>query len=235
MDAMPTGRRGFTAIELLVTISIIAFMAALAAPAALEAINRSSVNRSADLILRVASQAQQFALRRQALSPQVESCAHYGVALIPDGTLCRVVLLYGDDAGDLMLADPADPASLPALDLLLPASARVLFAEDAAGLALVPLDRPLCWFYQYGTGRPLERPANQAPIGIATPTLVLDSKAAVKATIDYASVSSDEYPGSLPTIPKSPVCSRLCLQTHDGSLRLALAVYRPGLHHWVVQ
>lgn len=213
----PAMRRGFTLIEILVSVSIIAVLGLMAVPGTVRALARGGVNKGADEILRITGQAQILA-RRGVPSGPVESLPHYGVALLPlaDGRV-RLTIVYGDDAADTWLVD-----GIPGYEKTLPASLAVLVGQAEATPA--PLAAPLVWFYQYGSGRPIVSPADQRPVSIGT-------RSTPPRSADLVFTGEDTYyTQTLPAVPFSPVCSDLQVRhARGGSYVVAFTQYPIGL------
>lgn len=210
-------RRGFTLIEILVSVSIIAVLGLMAVPGTVRALARGGVNKGADDLMRIAAQAQVLA-RRGVPSGPVEGLPHYGVALLPlaDGRV-RITVVHGDDAGDTWLVE-----GVPGSEKTLPASlaVQVGFADGSPA----PLVAPLVWFYQYGSGRPIVSPTDQRPVAIGT-------RSTPPRPADRVFTGEDKYyTQTLPAVPFSPVCSDLQVRhARGGSYVVAYTQYPIGL------
>lgn len=212
---------GFTAIELLVVVSIIAIVSLLGLPALIQALRKDAVNRGGDLLLRTASQAQTLAKLAKPPSDLING-PHYGVALIEQAGRYRVQLIKGSATaagGYEVLQD--NPLSR---------QVRVWWCDpavSASGTPAIPLaGRDLIWFYQYGSGRPITAPPWQNPVSIGTPE---------QAARGQDAASGVFYMAALPYVGCSPVASHLSVRAADDRYRLSVSIYAVGLGSWIVQ
>lgn len=89
-------RGGFTAIELMVVVSIIILLVAMTVPSIFPAIRKGRVHDAANAILRVSSQARQLARTRS--QPLLATVPFYGVAVVVPGTGPAYAILIYDSA-----------------------------------------------------------------------------------------------------------------------------------------
>lgn len=162
-----THRRGFTAIELLIVILIMALLGSMAIPAILPALQRSRVNTAAAYVNEAAAQAQQMAQERYAGNDN----AHFGIYLGPDGSGTNIVAVtYGPPSTghtiDAIAAVGTDGA-LSNLDTLgvglseLSGDSQAVFVRELPATAIIYLGDTLIdangstsigWAYQFRTG-----------------------------------------------------------------------------------
>ncbi|MBA3847126.1 MAG: prepilin-type N-terminal cleavage/methylation domain-containing protein [Planctomycetes bacterium] len=90
-------RAGFTAIELMVVLIVILVLIGLAVPGLVGAMRKGSVNDAANAIMRVSSQARQFARTRPAPSttPGSPPAAYFGLVIVGDEQPNYVALTWG--------------------------------------------------------------------------------------------------------------------------------------------
>ncbi len=208
---------GFTIIELLISISVMSILGLMAVPGTVRAIARGSTNQAAEDLLRVAHQAEQFAKRGASEGPAALA-PHWGVALVEDNGTTYATVLYGATSNDEWMVD-----SQPGYRMTLPP----LFTIEAdTGGGLQPLSGRLAWFYQYGTGWPIERPDRQMPINVGT---------------EAQAVITQESSGSLgggfklfrqfvDAVPASPICLALRVRRNSSRYAVAVAVYDYGMN-----
>ena len=220
---------GFSAIELVMVISIISLLAAIATPAVLHAAGVARLSGAADVLLRVHREARLLAMTRQPVLGKT-----YGMAIVaPPGDEAYVVVLLGTTATDILMADDdgdgqpdTGAAARPLLRISLPRSVEMLVAQGFAGTA-VPFTGTLVWFYDWRTGVPLASAAATNPVSIGTrghPT--------ARATQTWTSAfgTNDLLALARPVVPPSPVCSELAVVARGtASPRIRVAIYDPGL------
>lgn len=220
---------GFTAIELVMVVSIIALLAAIATPAVLRAAQTARLAGAADGILRVHREVRILAMTR----PPVAGAA-YGMALVAtgDGGAYATALL-GSSASDVLMADDdgdgapdTGSAARPLLLVPLPRSVELHVAQGAAGTA-APLAATLSWFYAWRTGAPRQTASAGSPISIGT-----RGHATARATQYFTSAygANDLLALARPVVPPSPVCSELAVVARGTTApRIRIAIYDPGL------
>lgn len=233
-------RRGFTAIELLVVIGLIATITAIALPGVLRSLQRARVGRAATSVLRVHLLAQQLA-RAQAVPQSGAAVRSYGLAIVDPGDgrpqWCSLVMndagaaswsevLVDREDGSQPLARFSLGAAIQAFHSATPTWSRS--ADDA--LAVSP---SLVWWYQPGTGVPTRYPASlvdPAQIDVLAVDIGTPRRNASAAIYAISSGRIDEvFQRPVPAIDPSPVCAHLSVRSTDNAYRLALAVYRVGL------
>lgn len=222
-------RHGFTAIEIVVVISIIALLAAISAPAVLRAAQTARLASAADVLLRVHREARLLAMTRPAVAG-----SRYGMVVeVPADGPAYAAILLGTAATDLLMADDdgdgapdSGAGARPLLRIPLPASIQLLVATGATG-ARAPFTGTLTWFYDWQTGVPLQDATATNPVSIGTrghPT----ARATQYFTSPYG--TNDLLALARPVVPSSPVCSELAVVTRGTSApRIRVAIYDPGL------
>ncbi|MBA3686413.1 MAG: prepilin-type N-terminal cleavage/methylation domain-containing protein [Planctomycetes bacterium] len=145
---------GFTAIELMMVVSIIATLASMSAPSLLRAVNRGQVNDAANAVVRACQQARGMA-RRHPIAAE-----HYGV------------VLYNGSGSERSWAAVTYDATATAGDVLEIAGKAVLRVELAPGVrfmkggALLPSGGTgTGWMFDYQTGHCIAAPGT-APIDV---------------------------------------------------------------------
>jgi type II secretory pathway pseudopilin PulG len=221
-------RAGFTAVELLVVISIIIMVSAFSLPSITAAIRRGGVNGAADKVLQVITEAQLRARRQVPASSDLARGPLYGVAIIPAGTNSwNITLLKG-----AKLTDEAMVGSDPVLRVHLPTGIRVY--AGFADAEPQPLDHAIGWFFLPGSGKPVEAPNVRGstfprPVGVGTPSQAATAadtygNIAIWSNSDWGTRSVAFEP-----IAASPICSTLELRSSDGRIRAGIALYSLGL------
>jgi prepilin-type N-terminal cleavage/methylation domain-containing protein len=103
-------RQGFTAIEILISISVMAILASISVPGLVESMHKGRINTAANAVTRVAGQA-----RRLAIVRLPETGKRYGV-LVVGGDQPYVALTYGADASPAnVLMQDGKPVALERL------------------------------------------------------------------------------------------------------------------------
>lgn len=227
---MTPARRGFSAIEIIVVVSIMALLAAIATPAVLRAAATARLSAAAEAILRVHREARQLAMTRHLA---VASKLYGTVVVVPASGEAYAAILFGTSDTDILMADDdgdgqADtgPGARPLLRVPLPGSVEVHVAQGAAGVA-APFTGTLHWFYDRRTGVPLESVASTNPVSIGT-----RGHAVARATQFFTSVygTNDLLALARPVVPPSPVCSELAVTARGTTTpRIRIAIYDPGL------
>jgi prepilin-type N-terminal cleavage/methylation domain-containing protein len=198
-------RSGFTAIELMVVITVMVILLGLAIPSLVGALRKGKVNDAANCIIRASSQAKQLAKTRAAVASDF-----YGLIIVNDEVPAYVAVTFGHTGTKADILHQQNDPSKPAL-IKYPFNRNVLiYEENDAALAT-----DLGWCYQYRTGYPIQDAKHFC--GNAQPAPSGSSK-----TID---IGVDTGNGVLyPFLKKS-----LSLRTMDGKYRTGIAIYRIGL------
>ncbi len=223
-------RAGFTAIELMVVVSVIILLVAMTVPSIFPAIRKGRVHDAANAILRVASQARQFARSRIMPPPgnAAVPCKFYGVAIVvPTSGAAYAVLTYDNSLANGSAPGPvgqfADYSTTNYLSKqifnanVMPYTG-ILTAGGGGSKAvysLQPRSTMVGWYYQYRTGFVLQNNTtpdmNYTQIGsIGTPPLVANPATGAPAVLAYP-----------PTV--LGVCSL------DQQYVVAMAIYSIGL------
>jgi type II secretory pathway pseudopilin PulG len=206
-------RDGFTAIEMMVVISVMILLVAMSLPGLFPALKKGRVSDAAEAIMRVASQARQMARLRP--QPVGAAVSYYGVSVVVPATgPAYAVLTYGNNPpgaaanefyNDLNGNGTADPNEYVC---------KVNFnngvrpfngstgAPPAVVYTLMGPGSSVAWFYQYRTGFPIK---STDPADVYTPI----------------NVGVSGSPAPLPSL--FGVCSL------DQKFVSAIAVYRIGL------
>ena len=216
----PGARGGFTAIELMVVVSIIILLVAMTVPSIFPAIRKGRVHDAANAIMRVASQARQLARTRP--QPLMATPPFYGVAVVVPGTGPAYAVLTYDDGSSPSVStsglktqyDTNKYVSLQAFN------ANVMpFTGSAGGggpgsktvYSLQSAGSVTAWYYQYRTGFEIQNSATWTVLG----NVGVPSVAANAAT----GTPSINYIGT----PIFGVCSL------DQQYCVAIAIYSVGL------
>lgn len=209
-----SSRKGFTAIELLVVLIVVLVLVGMAVPALVGAMHKGSVNDAANAILRVSSQARQFARTRSLPSGPGVAVGYYGLTVGCDNGQTYVALTYGPDATPatvLMQPGGAKPVSKLLLNRNVIAYTGTKYDPDAA--TPVATGDSFGWLYQYRTGYPI----------------VTASTTAKNMNIGV----DPEHPSPAgPEVPRAQFPNNLrhlSFRTADGRYRTAVAVYQIGL------
>lgn len=240
----PRCRLGFTAIELLIVLIVVLILIGLVVPGLLGALRKGSVNDAANSIVRVSSQARQFARTRALDSANPK---YFGMILVApaDGKPTYAALTYGANCppqlGDIL----PQPNGNPVCKLGFNANVVVYRGEAKAenDPSVQPLAPGEClgWVYQYRTGYPIYpagRPLIEWPT-IHTVNLGVDPVAADwrrDPSSDnrwingvWTDPSGDDYIETWdPKVYPDPL-RHLTLRTADGRYKSAIAVYQIGL------
>ncbi len=206
-----TPRAGFTAIELLVVLIVVLVLIGMAVPALLGSMRKGSVNDAANAVIRVSSQARQFARTRSLVAAAV---GYYGLTIASDNGQTYVALTYGTDAKPAtILMQPA--TGKPVSKLLLNRNVLAYTGDkyDPDGARPLENAQSVGWLYQYRTGYPIVDATTTAKcmnIGV-------DPEHPVAAPPE---VPRAQFPNAL---------RHLSFRTADGRYRTAIAVYQIGL------
>jgi prepilin-type N-terminal cleavage/methylation domain-containing protein len=149
-------RRGFSAIEIITVLTVMATLSSMAIPSLLTAMRRGKVNDAAGAIVQVAAQARNLARRHYDPLLIGASAAYYGVVIVnnPGG---YVALTY-----DGAILDAGTPAK-PVMKLPLPPSVEVTDGIAADPPKLINGSPNSEWMYSYRTGYPIKVPLPTAP------------------------------------------------------------------------
>jgi type II secretory pathway pseudopilin PulG len=223
-------RSGFTAIELMVVVSIIILLVAMTVPSIFPAIRKGRVHDAANAIMRVASQARQFA-RSRPMPPAGNASVpqyFYGVAIVvPASGPAYAVLTYDNIAANGAASGPvgrlADNSStnylskqtfnanvMPFTGVLNPGSPGV-----KAVYSLQPRSTMVGWYYQYRTGFVIQ---NSSPP--ATNWTQIGS-------IGTAAVAANPVTGAPAVLAYPPQVFGVC--SLDQQYVVAMAIYSIGL------
>ncbi len=202
----------FTLIELIIVLSIMVGLAAAATPGVMASARRSAVNAGATKLQAVVSEAQRMARSHTPLAQVLTAADHYGIAIVTDEGAPYATILYGTSATHELLADDGLPVHRAVMS-------STLLPEWS------PTSTRLAWFFQYGTGRPIQSPTLQSPVDVGT--------AGSPASGDVRTGGSwwdyKLFSPARPAIPASPICTSFQLRHRNGQLALAVAMYGNGL------
>jgi len=220
---------GFTAIELLVVISIIIVVSAFTLPSITAAIRRGGINAAADKLQQVINEAQVRARRQVPTNPDLAKSQMFGVAIVPDGGHWYATVLYGTRITDEFISAGAPVMRVPL------ASADVYAGFN--DVAPAPLAIRIGWFFLPGSGSPVQEPLAPGstfprPIGVGTPSQVAmdaDNFGQPQHAWDTSVWEWGTRSVRLDAIPASPVCSSLLLRSADGRLGAGVAIYDLGV------
>ncbi len=225
-----SNRAGFTAIELLVVLIVVLIIIGLAVPALLGSLRKGSVNDAANSIIRVSSQARQFA-RTRSLDATVPG--YFGLIVVAptDGTPTYCALTFGTSCPP-MVADimpqkgvpGAKPVSLLRFNANVVAYRGKVHNENDPSVLPIEPGQSVGWLYQYRTGYPIY-PADPFNGG-QWPTAA------------NVNIGVDPYhPAGLPpgmtatdadkTFPEA--LRHFTLRTADNRYRSAMSIYQIGL------
>jgi len=187
-------RAGFTAIEMMVVVSIIIVLVAMVVPTIGPAMKKGAVNDAASAIQRACSMARQLA--RSTTQPRgtpAEPLKWYGVAVVVPAESDKrfpayAVVVYGNSTIDYSLASSEGnqyPNSTPKLDgsgslytgikpagkftfsrNVMPMKADVANATSIPSYAFMAPQTAVGWYYQYRTGFVFQNPAAPPSSGI---------------------------------------------------------------------
>jgi type II secretory pathway pseudopilin PulG len=178
----PGARSGFTAIELMVVISIVILLVAMTVPSIYPAIRKGRVHDAANSIMRVASQARQLARTRSG-PPTV--ALYYGVAVVvPSSGSAYAVLIYD--------TVPAGSMNASSIGLTTQYNTNQYVSKQTFNANVMPfnaisggggpgskavytLQQPgtvVAWYYQYRTGFVIASGATSTTLGnVGTPSI----------------------------------------------------------------
>lgn len=204
---------GFTLVELAIVIAIIVALALASIPGILSITRRAALNSAVMRVQAVIVEAQRLARRTTPAAQVLTAASHYGVTLVTDSGAPYITITYGTGIDDELVDGDGRPASRA----VLPASLAVQWSAAAPRLG---------WFFQYGTGRPLQSPTDQRPVDVGTSAVAargLDSTGGSNWSVVKL------YNPRIPAIPASPVATSLQLRQLGGQAGVAIAVYSNGL------
>jgi len=159
VHANPAGdgrrRAGFTAIEMLVVVSVLILLTAMSVPGLVGAVRRGRVNEAASAVIGAATTARQLA------RTSARSSDYFGVVVVADEVPAYVAVTYGRtaDKASILLANRAraeGPDNQPLYKRTL--NRNVMIYSGAQ-----PLIGSNGWMYQYRTGVPVVTAATNAP------------------------------------------------------------------------
>ncbi len=224
IDRPSAARAGFTAIEMMVVVSIIILLVAMTVPSIFPAIKKGRVHDAANAIMRVASQARQLARTRQQPSAAM-GLRYYGVSVVmpPGGAPAYAVLVYGDGS--------SPPASPSAEELKTQNDSTKFVAKMEFNRNVLPyqsssspgptVKTPIStgqgvrWYYQYRTGFVIQN-ATTATTTMNVGTAAVPAQAATATT------------PAIPAIPAgTPAEFGVC--SLDQQYVVAVAIYSIGL------
>jgi type II secretory pathway pseudopilin PulG len=227
-------RAGFTAIELMVVVSIIIMLVAMTVPSIFPAIRKGRVHDAANAILKVASQARQLARSR----PQPAQTAggavplyFYGVAVVvpasgpayavltydnssPNGAAPGAVGRLADNSTTTYMSKQAFNANVMPFNSILNAGgggAKAVYGLQARGTKIG-------WYYQYRTGFVLRN--DQPPLNGNYPLTQLGS-------IGTAAVAANPLTGAPAVAAYPPNVFGVC--SLDQQYVVAMSIYSIGL------
>lgn len=234
-------RLGFTALELVIVMSIAAVIVAASVPAVLSAMRRNAVQRSAEAIISVSEEA-----RRLSRSPRVEDASaiiptpstaiasSYGVGIFTDAQGAYVALLLAPPTGVVSASSICTRGgtvspSTPLLKKYLNANCLPYNGKDAAASAtagkriygFISGATNVSWFFETGTGR-LVSIAATSPREIGT-------KDTVGLNLVTSSSSASSPSGSLTPPTPSPEFFGVALL--DSSYAIGIAIFNLGLNY----
>ena len=185
MSTEHSPRGGYTAIELMIVLSIVSILSAMSAPSVVSAMRKAAITEGADIIAQVSTQARILAMRNQLTDD------YYGVVVgVDDDGRGYAALTYGQDAtpGTIMLA-----GSEPILRLNL--KRTIMLTLDGAPMEA---GTSIGWMHQYTTGAAISTPAQSAdPISVGTPGSAICESLGVRSLDGRYSASIAMFPVGL--------------------------------------
>ena len=179
-------RAGFTAIELIVVVSVIILLVSLTVPSIMPALKKGAVNDAATAIQRVCSQARQLARTRQEPSPTASpgGVKYWGVNVVVPSDFpvkpAYASVIFGnstpsgpDDNLELNPASITTPKNPWYRQTMPKSAAPIKMASLPTGTPAVytfmPKGSSVGWYYQYRTGFVIQNGATATtPINIGT-------------------------------------------------------------------
>jgi len=225
-------RAGFTAIELMVVVSIIILLVAMTVPSIFPAIRKGRVHDAANAILKVASQARQLARSRvMPLPTGPVPCNFYGVAVVvPSSGAAYAVLIYdqtipsGSASGPVgRLADYSTTNYLSKQSFnanVMPFNNLMVAGGPGtkAIYGLQPRGTMVGWYYQYRTGFVLRN--DMAPLSGNQPLTQLGN-------IGTLAVLANPTTGAPAVAAYNPTTFGVC--SLDQQYVVAISIYSIGL------
>lgn len=211
--AAAPGRRGFTAIELLIVLSIAMLLAAMAAPSILTSVRRSKVQQTAAQVLEAANQARRLARA----TPPATDGRMIGIRITQDGpgTGIQLELVRGTQASD---ATPMKgPDDQPVLDITLDTSAIIYLADKP----LFEDGQKVTWFYTPQTGFPMRQTSDASPCTVGGRQVTITSQWGIAQPWSSAVV-----PAVAPEGSGQPGFS---IRSPDDRYRRSILIYPTGL------
>lgn len=177
-------RGGYTAIELMLVLSIVSVLSMMSAPSVVTAMRKAAITEAADVIVQVTAEARNLAMRNQVKED------YYGVVVgVDQQGRAFAALTYGREAS--VDAIMTAPDGQPVLKLLLKRTVRLI----VDGAIMTPGDQPIAWMHQYTTGAPIQIPAQSAPaIAVGTTTSPLCHSLGVSSVDDRYRAGVAVYP-----------------------------------------
>jgi prepilin-type N-terminal cleavage/methylation domain-containing protein len=214
------GRRGFTAVELLVVLGIVTLLTAMTAPAAMLAMSKGAVNRCAEELGSLVREGQQLARRQQPNGPPA-SQAHYGVVLRceTDGTV-SAELLYGSTANDVW----RDGTGEAQRSYRLPPGMFLWTAQGTDAATPMAPGESVHWFFRIRGGEAIASPGAMRPITVGTRFRPADTSGFVTSSGGLLVA-----PPPLPEIPASPVAAEISIRSADNKHAVRLELLDQGL------
>lgn len=195
-------RRGYTAIELMLVLSIVGMLSAMTAPSVVSSMRSAAVNGGAEAIESVAREARLLAMSGNAASD------YYGVVVYcaeEDPTLrprCYAALTYGPTAtaNDIMTID-GTPGGEPVLQIALNRNVLVYTGSDHDDLtedvAMQPGDA-FGWLHQYRTGHVVQlNDPTARGISVGTPSSPVETEVTVRTLDGHYATRFAAYPVGL--------------------------------------
>jgi type II secretory pathway pseudopilin PulG len=215
VNAARPSSAGFTAIEMMVVVSIIILLVAMTVPSIFPAIKKGRVHDAANAIMRVASQARQLARTRQQPATAVK---YYGVAVVvPSSGPAYAVLTYDSSAAYSASSELKTQNDATKNIAKFEFNRNVMPYNASAGgtKTLMTTGTAVNWYYQYRTGFVIRDGTTwTTPINVGTPAV-----AAVAAS--GSTPAQPAIPAGTP--PDFGVCSL------DQQYIVAVAIYSIGL------
>ncbi len=197
--ANPSGRSGFTAIELLVVVGVMALLALMIAPRVLDGVRRNTVRTAANQIISAWRDARALAVTRAPILPttSVGLAAEgkaFGIALTQDSSGARVRVVFDSASSNPAALDPERPQGTPL-------SKTVIVSTRANDTAVPDPVTELIWYAQSGSGMPLRSDdvslgRSAPPAGVGSPVPAGTPSVAprlVVHTLDYDPVTRKGY------------------------------------------
>ncbi|MBA3708540.1 MAG: prepilin-type N-terminal cleavage/methylation domain-containing protein [Planctomycetes bacterium] len=214
------GRRGFTAVEMLIVIGIISILATMAVPAIVPALRKGRVNDAAGAIVQISQQARLLAIKKYAPAGN----EHYGVTIIDDPSVSPYALVA------LILGGPSDgksgdkdrivkdPQGRPVAMQKFPSSVMVWTGNQQLAKAA----KTVTWYYEYQSGMPIAiigAGFTSAPVSVGCQGVNLT---------DVWGITGNDIK-AMGVSPGTPTDPGLSVRSADAKVRRAIAIYFSGL------